>query len=265
MAATIERPLEDGWLPDTPVADTILRSFLHNQAEVNEMFAVAHGGRTERTDAAFLADAASVVPYLNQALLARPLNGADDPTLDQIESFFGGSSAPATLLSIWPTPDLSTRGWTLYGHPMFVVHSPGEHPHVAPDCVEVRRVADATDLATAERVVAEGYPMPPAIGAPVGAVLPPALLDSGVSVRLGLLDGEPVAAANGYVSHGVTNLCLAATLPAARRRGVWESLVWARVNDGPRHPAVAFTSDHSRPGFLRMGFLPVTRFTLWAR
>ncbi len=27
---------------------------------------------------------------------------------------------------------------------------------------------------------------------------------------------------------------------------------------------IAFTSDYSRPGFLRMGFLPVTRFTLWA-
>jgi hypothetical protein len=28
---------------------------------------------------------------------------------------------------------------------------------------------------------------------------------------------------------------------------------------------VAYTSDFSRPGFLRMGFLPVTRFTLWLR
>ena len=33
----------------------------------------------------------------------------------------------------------------------------------------------------------------------------------------------------------------------------------------PALPAVAFTSDHSRPGFVRMGFLPITRFTLWSR
>ena len=38
----------------------------------------------------------------------------------------------------------------------------------------------------------------------------------------------------------------------------------ARCADTPDLPAVTFTSDNSRPGFLRMGFLPITRFTLWA-
>jgi hypothetical protein len=45
---------------------------------------------------------------------------------------------------------------------------------------------------------------------------------------------------------------------------VWRTLVTARCADTPGLPAVAFTSDYSRPGFLRMGFLPITRFTLWA-
>jgi hypothetical protein len=45
---------------------------------------------------------------------------------------------------------------------------------------------------------------------------------------------------------------------------VWRTLVAARYTDIPDLPAVAFTSDCSRPGFLRMGFLPITRFTLWA-
>ena len=34
-------------------------------------------------------------------------------------------------------------------------------------------------------------------------------------------------------------------------------------DDDPELPAVAYTSDDSRPGFVRMGFLPITRFTLW--
>jgi hypothetical protein len=68
-----------------------------------------------------------------------------------------------------------------------------------------------------------------------------------------------------HVGHGLVNLCLGATLPGVRRRGVWRSLVWERVSEDPGKPAVAYTSDDSRPGFLRMGFLPVTRFTLWAR
>ncbi len=46
---------------------------------------------------------------------------------------------------------------------------------------------------------------------------------------------------------------------------VTASLVSRRVTDDAALPAVAFTSDHSRPGFERMGFLPFTRFTLWTR
>ena len=79
-----------------------------------------------------------------------------------------------------------------------------------------------------------------------------------------LLDDTPVAIGNALVGHGVVNLCLGATLPSARRRGVWEALVWARVASAPDLPTVAYTSDYSRPGFLRMGFLVVSRFTLWA-
>ena len=37
------------------------------------------------------------------------------------------------------------------------------------------------------------------------------------------------------------------------------------AGDAPDLPAVAFTSDYSRPGFERMGFLVIMRFTLWWR
>jgi hypothetical protein len=127
------------------------------------------------------------------------------------------------------------------------------------------RVATAEDLATTERVAVEGYPIEAAAGSPPGTLFPRSLLGSAVTARLGRLAGTPVAAALSSVACGVQNLCLGATLPAARRRGVWEALVWARVADAPDLPAVAYTSDFSRPGFLRMGFLPVTRFTLWLR
>jgi hypothetical protein len=107
--------------------------------------------------------------------------------------------------------------------------------------------------------------VPEAVGAPVGTVAPPGLIERGVRLRVGLVDGAPVAAGAGYVGRGVVNLCSAATLPAARRKGVWGALVRARMSDGPDLPAVAFTSDFSRPGFVHMGFLPITRLTMWAR
>lgn len=264
MGIATTRPLENGWLADTPVDDTLLRRFVHNQAGQNDALAEAHGGRAHRTDDVFLADTGSPVSFLNQAILARPLTGLDDDILDCVESFYG--VAPnATLLSIWPTPDLTARGWSLVGHPAVVVRSPAAPPHHEPPGVEVQRATTAEDFETAERVAVEGYPLDEARRSPLGAVLPAALTHAEVEVHLGVLDGEPVAVGNAFVAHGLVNLCLGATLPAARRRGVWEALVWARVAAAPDLPAIAYTSDFSRPGLIRMGFLPLTRFTLWAR
>lgn len=260
-----ERPLETGWLPDTPVRDTLLRQFVFNQADVNRITAEALGGRVDATDDVFLADTGTPVPYLNQALLTRPLSGTDDPALDVVQGFFADADHPVTLLSIWPTPDLSERGWSLVGHPAVVVRGPGPVEHEPPPGVEVRVAVSDADRAAAERVTIEGYPMPEAQDLPAGALYPSTLADRGITVRLALLDGEPAGIGNVHVGEGLVNLCLGATMPAARRRGVWQSLVWARVAEDPELPAVAYTSDDSRPGFIRMGFVPVTRFTLWAR
>jgi hypothetical protein len=260
----MEAPLENGWLPSTPVGDTLLRRFVHNQADHNEAMASAHGGRAERTDAVFLADSNCPVPYLNEAILARPVLTADDPVLDDVEAFFEGRTG-LTLLSIWPTPDLSGRGWSLVGHPALVARAPGPVTATPAEGVAIRRAETAGDFETAEHVAIEGYPLEEARGAPPGSVLPAALAGGPITVRLGLLDGAAVAIGNVFVGHGVVNLALGATMPAARRRGVWEALVWARVAEDPTLPAVAYTSDFSRPGFIRMGFLPLTRFTLWYR
>lgn len=262
---TKERPIEDGWLPDTPVDDTILRQFVHNQAEANEVVARALLGRVHHTDDVFLADSGTPVPYLNQAVLRRPVLRVGDDVLDEIEAFFEGVQRPVTLLSIWPTPNLATAGWNLVGHPVLVARAPGPVTHEPALGVEVRLAETDEDFAIAERIAVEGYPMPEAAGLPAGSLFPTALAGSGLSVRLGLVDGEPVGIGNAHIGQDVVNLCLGATLPAARRRGVWEALVWARVADAPALPAVAYTSDYSRPGFLRMGFLPISRFTLWVR
>lgn len=262
---TTERPLENGWLPDTPVADTLLRLFVHNQGGLNALLARAKAGRAERIDDLFLADARSSVPYFNQAILTRPLAGQDDSALDVAEAFFTGTGRAATLLSIWPTADLAPRGWALVGHPALVARGPGPVPaHDAPG-VTVRQVSTADQLAAAERVLGQGYPMPAVAAAPRGSELPVTLLGTDLRVRLGCHGGVPVAVGLGYVADGLVNLCGGATLEAARRRGVWRALVWARVADAAHLPAVAYTSDYSRPGFVRMGFLPITRFTLWHR
>jgi hypothetical protein len=261
------RPLETGWLGDTPVDDNLFRRFLHNQGELNEMLAACvDGGRSSRTDDVVMNDHRQPVAFLNQALLLRPLTGLDDPVLEEVEAFVDEPGAsPASLLSAWPTPDLSSRGWMLYGHPAFVARGGWSQPRAAAtDGVEVRDIDEST-IAEFDRVMVEGYPMPEATGLPPGSMYPAAALGLGLRLRVGYVDGTPVAAGAGYVAHGVVNMCGAATLPAARRRGVWGALVRARMADAPDLPAVAFTSDYSRPGFDHLGFLVVTRFTLWGR
>ena len=262
-----ERPLETGWLPDTPVDDSLLRRFAFNQADLNVAFAEASpAGRSASDDEVVLADAGGGIPYYNQALLLRPLTGLDDDLLDRIEVFYDDlGGRPATLLSMWPTVDLGSRGWNLVGHPMIVARGPWGAATTRPGDDALVREIGADEVGEFERVLIEGYPMPEAAGSPPGSIVPSGVLDHGVRLRLGIADGEVVAAAAGHVSHGVVNLCTAATLPAARRKGVWGALVRARMADGPDLPAVAYTSDFSRPGFVHMGFLPVTRFTMWSR
>jgi len=258
------RPLETGWLADTPVGDTILRRFAFNQADLNERFAVGAGGRSERSGELSLADSGGPIAFFNQAIPLRPLTGVDDPLLDAAERFYSSASHPATLLSLWPTPDLSARGWGLGGHPAFVARPPGPHAASRPE-VDVRLVETAADLQVVEEVAVDGYPLEEGRSLLPGGLLPPGLLDTGIRYRVAYLDGRPVAAASNHAGHGVVNLCFAATLPEARRHGAWSALLWARVDDHPDLPAVAFTSDYSRPGFERLGFLVVTRFTLWWR
>jgi hypothetical protein len=262
MTADVERPLETGWLADTPVEDSLLRQFLHNQADAQLELVRAVDGRGERAADVVLSDLGVPSPMLNQAVLLRPLTGTDDPVLDVVAEFY--RDRPGSLLSAWPTPDLSARGWQLVGHPMFVARGAWESPPIVSPDVDIRSAASADDLALIERLAVDGYPMPELAGLPANSVFGAALIEGPMTHRLGYVDGQPVGAAAGYVAHGLVNLCFAATLPAARRRGVWRSLVAARCSDAPHLPAMAFTSDYSRPGFVRLGFLPLSRATFWA-
>jgi hypothetical protein len=259
---TTTRPLETGWLADTPVGDTLLRRFLHNQGDANAALATAAGGVVEHHPDVVLTSYDVPVPYFRQAVLLRPLESAADELLDTIEGFFTGG---ATLLSAWPTPDLRDRGWQLMGHPTFVAKPAGPVVVAEPPGVTMRVAATADELTLAERLMAEAYPLPEATGLGPNAVFAPPLLTSAFRVRIASLDGTPTAIGASHVAHGVVNLCSAATLPTGRRRGLWRALATARMADAAHLPAVAYTSDFSRPGFERLGYLAITRLTLWWR
>jgi len=133
--------------------------------------------------------------------------------------------------------------------------------------VLLRPISDAYDAVldhVASFHAGSVHPMPELDGLPPNRAMGPALLGSAVRNWIGYLDGNPIAVAASHAAHGVVNLCLAATRSAARRHGAWRTLVAARRAKTLTYQQSHLPSDHSRPGFLRMGFLPITRFTLWA-
>lgn len=147
------------------------------------------------------------------------------------------------------SPHLAARGWQLMGHPTFVVRAPQPQPLQSAPGVRVTSVETTSQLALAERLAIEGYPLPDTADAPVGSAYPPGTLGTSLRQWVAELDGTPVGVGAAHAAHGVWNLCLAATLPEARRRGVWEALARTRLAEHPELPAAAFTSDFSRAGF----------------
>jgi hypothetical protein len=69
--------LTDGWEPELPVSDTLLRRFLFNLAAFNELPAVAAGARVLRRDDLAAADLGRPAAIHNAAVL--PTCGAPGP------------------------------------------------------------------------------------------------------------------------------------------------------------------------------------------
>jgi hypothetical protein len=265
MTAAIGQ-LTTGWEPDVAVGDTIVRRYLFHFASLCDAFAKAGGGRTMKSSTLRASDLGRPAGYWNAATLLQPPSDWRT-TLDEVDAFFAGGTGEAMLWSAWPTPDLRERGWRLSGHPPLLIRPPATQvglPSIAdPD---VRTVRTAAELARWERTVIEAYPIPRLAGALPGALAAPALLDDDrLRFLTAHLEGHAVSAAVSFVEHGVGSLAFGATVPAARRRGLWQQLAVARIRTMPQLWVAGVFSDFSRPGGERLGFVPVQRFTLWVR
>lgn len=263
--------LETGWLPTTPVADTYLRRFLWNWADVCAATALAFGGQTRDTEAVRLADAGRPGAFSNCVTLTQPLAaGTAAGVLAEATSFFAfdnpARSGEVLLLSAWPTGDLRPRGWSLMGHPPVHLLPRRVPARPTPPGLRVVRADSPALLHAWEQTVIRGYPLAGLEDAPAGALATPSLLaNPHYGAWLGFVGEHPVAAAAAWAAHGVVNVTLVATLPEARRQGYGEALTWAAARLDPNLPAMLLSSDDGRPVYERMGFLPLQRVTLWYR
>jgi GNAT superfamily N-acetyltransferase len=258
--------LETGWEPTTPGDDTVLRRAVMALAEEREHTARDLGGRATRSAGVSMADAGSPSPFLNGAVLLRPLAApGGEGLVEEVERFYASGSGNAALLfSAWPTPDLRGRGWELVGHPPLMLRPPGGAVPPAPAGLEVERAAGPRDLAAFEATLVEGYPLeelrPPRPGRLYrrdGAAL------GRLRCWVGRVAGRPVSVSAAWVADGLVDVVWVATLPAARGRGYGEALTWRTALTEPGLPAVLLASDDGRPVYQRMGFLPLLRFTVW--
>ncbi len=254
--------LTNGWEPDAPPDDTLVRRAVLVHASWPVAVASALGRpwrRTDRWAGALIGDAGALV---NPVILTQPVTEADAGAVVAEVGELIPPGTPYFLLSPWLTPDFAPHGLALIGHPPLMVRFPAPRPRPDPEGVEVREVRDADELAVAERVLVEGYPMP---GTPPGSVLAPGLLGGPTRVWLAYVDGEPVAVGAAHRAAGATLVEYVAALPAARGKGAGAAVTWAATLADPEAPAVLVASDDGRPTYERMGYLALERWTAWVR
>jgi GNAT superfamily N-acetyltransferase len=254
MVATTDEQLATGWEDTTPSEDTLSLAGLRAMADRAVGWALAADGRTRREPGLTLADAGSPCPFLNVAAST----GLLDPGRAAAISEFFPAGRPFVLLSPNPTPDLRPVGLHLMGHPPYLVRPAGGAVLEPPLGVTVSEVRDAAGLAVWDRVLAAGYPMPE-------SPAPPSLLGGPTRFWLACADGEPAATAMSYTGHGVVNVEAVATLAGHRGRGIGAAVTWAATVADRALPAILIASDDGIGIYRRMGYLPVTRWTLWFR
>jgi len=281
---TIDAPsrrLENGRRATTPAGDNLLLDFARTEATAAATLARAAGGRVADVDdlGMVMSDAGSPCPFGNVTHLSRPLDPDETGTAAEILcGFYGkGTGGPFLVFSPSHTGDLRRWGFGLVGHPPFMLRpavAPGatagagalpredSDPHAEGlRIVEVRTPAVLADF---ERTLIDAYPAPEL--APFGSahrLFGHDLLDSAWRLFVGYVDDEPVATASGFARDRVVVVEAVSTRPAHRGRGYGAAMTSAALHTAPGLPSALIASDQGRRVYEALGFLPVTRYTLW--
>ena len=120
---------------------------------------------------------------------------------------------PFLLVSAWPTSDLSRYRLALVGHPPLMLRPPSTARDWPSTSLDVRWVSNSDELADAERVLVDGYPMPELQPFTAGRLYTPALLATSTRIVVAYDDGVPLATAAAHSAHGVTLVECVAVMP----------------------------------------------------
>ncbi|NUT98995.1 MAG: GNAT family N-acetyltransferase [Saccharothrix sp.] len=200
---------------------------------------------------------AVVGPGLVRVLVLDPEPAADE-VAEMGELVAAAGERRVTVEDSFAVLDCSP--WGLEGRELPVMaRQPGP---VAVPALDVTPVETAAQLAVAEKVVLDGFPLP---GFAPGEALTPALLDR-PEARLHLVTrgGEPAGACLSILDQNATGLYWVTTLPEHRSRGVGRALLNAAL-DGWDVPVTLTATKAGRPLYDSFGFDVVAHAKWWSK
>ena len=220
------------------------------------------GGRWERWDEVWAADAGSPVAFPNSATLLRPLGEAEaEELVARLARFYARQpGGPWMLWSAWPSPDLAPYGMKLAGYPPLMVRLPA--PFSAQTDLRIVEARDELDLLDFDEAMIHGYPIPE-LAFPIDRITDERALGGPMRYFVGYEDDRPVACAAAYVGERENGVYMVATLPEERGKGYGAALTAAAIAAAPHLPAVLQASDLGQPIYRRLGFQDIGLFALW--
>ncbi len=255
--------LTTGWEPDVEATDSVVRScvLVHASWAVTQARSLERAWRNGPEWAA--GHAGDRGAMTNWVVVKQPLLDLGR-VVGEIDDLFP-PSVPYLLVSPWPTPDLRSLRLGLVGHPP-LMYRPWLPPRdEAETDLEVRWVSNDTELATAERVLVDGYPMPELQPFSPGCLYAPALCDASTRIVVAYDGDTAIATAAAHAAHGVTLVEGVAVLPEARGKGAGALVTQAATTAFADQPATLLASDDGQPVYERLGYLRLERWTVWLR
>lgn len=248
--------LETGWLPNTPINDSIERQALAVMADRVAETARLAGVPLLDDDRVAVAAMDQRSPFANLGVVKQPIVDPDR-LVDDIGDALDG--APCTFLSPWAPPPDAPIG--VDGYPPFMVLWPeaAKAPPGVAD-LEVREVTDAADLARVEQTLVKAYPLEGVEDWSPGRLFPPGLLGGASHFFLGSVDGEDVAVSVARVGHGLVEVEFVATMESHRGRGIGAVLTARAAAVAPDVPAVLQSSDPGRGVYESLGYRTLRRW-----
>jgi ketosteroid isomerase-like protein len=238
-----------------------------------EISRLARGSLLLETPEATMVSRPHATPWHSMVMVHAPLDA--DALIATVHEFYGREGRP---FSIWLRSHadgeletaLRARGFIdLVPMPDMVL--PGDPgTRCEPPGLEIRPVrgeADRRDFIAVSRSAYAVYGIEPELYEDSFASLD-SLVAPHIQGFVGRVEGEPVAAAAVYVTHGVAGINWVGTVPARARKRYAEAVTWAAIREGFRRGAAFASLQPTAMGrrvYERMGFVAVAEYPVLVR